>query len=514
MTAPVRLNEERLRELETEDPALHAEMVEALRELDEIYESNPLQFFQPHPKQTVFLGSTDRIKAFLGGNRSGKTTAGIVDSLIQAVDRECLPEHLKPFKRFDPPFRCRIVAPDFVETMEGVIFHKLREWVPKGQLLGGSWSQAYGKQERKLRFANGSVFSFMTFEQDLDKFGGTALHRVHYDEEPPEQIRKECRRGLMDHGGDELFTMTPLQGMTWMYDKVFERRYDEGVTVVEVSTDDNPHIGAEEIALFMAELTEEEQEARRHGRFVHFGGLVLGMWRDDRHLIPEVDPAELQGCHVIVGIDPGAVRGGVVWVAFDRDNHALVFDELYPRNQDIGPKSKPDTISAQILEKNAYWGLTGEREPQYVIDPSARVRYLGRGENAENVEGDFAREGIYTTYGNNHRRFGVMQLRRRLNAEPHPALRVTANCVNWLWERSRWRVAADEETEQETPKGDRTGDSFKTQGPDHLMDPSRYAVAEFVWGPHLEEPGERKARVWTPGTAPSQDWLTGRAPVS
>ena len=54
-----------------------------------------------------------------------------------------------------------------------------------------------------------------------------------------------------------------------------------------------------------------------------------------------------------VGIDPGIRRGGVVWVAFDRDNHMLVFDELYP-----GSETVPE-IAKQIHAKNRLWGLTG-----------------------------------------------------------------------------------------------------------------------------------------------------------
>src|SRR4051794_21298169 len=203
-----------LRELER--PDLPEEdrtfLTEALEAYDRALEANPLEGFWPHRKQQVFLGSSDRIKAFLGGNRSGKTTAGILDDLIQAVDEKSVPKHLKGFKKFTPPFSCRIVSPDFTETMEGVIFEKFRQWVPKDQLLGSSWEKAYDKTRRKLNFSNGSQFSFMTFEQDLDKFGGRSLDRVHYDEEPPEAIRKECRARLDRPGTDELFTMTPLAG--------------------------------------------------------------------------------------------------------------------------------------------------------------------------------------------------------------------------------------------------------------------------------------------------------------
>ena len=80
---------------------------EALQLL-EVYENalrqNPLHGYHPHQKQERFHESREPLKAFLGGNRSGKTTAGILDDLIQAVDENCLPDHLKPYKKWQPPF--------------------------------------------------------------------------------------------------------------------------------------------------------------------------------------------------------------------------------------------------------------------------------------------------------------------------------------------------------------------------------------------------------------------------
>jgi hypothetical protein len=87
--------------------------------------------------------------------------------------------------------------------MEGVIFQKLREWVPRTQLVGGSWDKAYDKQRRLLRFENGSRFEFMTLRAGAGQVLGAARHRVHYDEEPPEEIRQECQMRLIDYGGDE-----------------------------------------------------------------------------------------------------------------------------------------------------------------------------------------------------------------------------------------------------------------------------------------------------------------------
>jgi phage terminase large subunit-like protein len=159
------------------------------------------------------------LKAFLGGNRSGKTTCGIVDDLIQACSPESCPEPSAALQEVAArPSSVRIVAPDFVSTMEGVIFSKLREWCPSATLEGDGWDKAYDKQRRMLWFSNGSWMQFLTFEQDVDKHSGAALHRVHFDEEPPSDIRRECLMRLIDFGGDELFTMTPLFGMSWMFD--------------------------------------------------------------------------------------------------------------------------------------------------------------------------------------------------------------------------------------------------------------------------------------------------------
>src|SRR2546423_12810673 len=79
---------------------------ELIEKYQRLLKQNPLLGYQPHPKQVTFHGATTPVKAFLGGNRSGKTTAGVLDDLIQAVDPEALPGHLRPFKRWDPPFYC------------------------------------------------------------------------------------------------------------------------------------------------------------------------------------------------------------------------------------------------------------------------------------------------------------------------------------------------------------------------------------------------------------------------
>lgn len=429
----------------------------------------------------------------MGGNQSGKTTAGIIDNLIQALDRDVLPERLRGYKKWEPPFRCRIVTPDFTGTMEGVVYEKLREWIPRSQLEGGSWDKAYKKQLRKLKFANGSWFDFMTFEQDLDKFGGTTLHRIHYDEEPPEGIRKEGRMRLMKFGGDEVFTMTPLQGMTWMHDAIYERREEQGVTVVQVDMDDNPHLDDEAKRVALEGLTDEERQARKEGKFVHFAGLVFPEFSRARHIVGPVGRDHLAGQSIVVALDPGANFAGACWIGFDAENVALVFDELFLRDTNIA------LMSGAIHEKNKQLGLTPD---YYVIDPSARNRTVSV--NAEAIQAEFSRFNIHTIHGQADHEAGAFQIKRRLQAEP-PALFVTENCVELQREIVRARKA-------DTPDGKfkLLKDSSPTAR-NEVLDSMRYGLMSrpWMWVPGRDDVGHKP---WTSGVAPSYQWLDAHAP--
>jgi phage terminase large subunit-like protein len=487
---------------EAATPEQQKRIAPKLAALKQLLAENPLEAFEPYPKQQLFLASKEPLKAFFGGNGAGKSVIGTVDDILQCVDREIVPRHLQVFKRWDPPVHIRVGAPK-MGVIESTVLEKFREWTPKSQLIGGSFDKAYNKVTRTLLFRNGSKILFNTYDQDRDAWAGVELRRTRFDEEPEgrhgwdlytESIARN-RRFAPD--AQICFTMTPLFGLSWTFDEVYERRGQDGVHVTVASMRDNPHIDSEATIRQLSHLSESERQAVIDGEFVHFHGAVLDV--RERHVVPQVRPDQLAGQQCYVGIDPGIRRGGVVWVAFDRDNHMLVFDELYPESMTV------PQIAAEIRAKNKFWKLTGENEPLYVIDPSARNRSLV---NAENVEGAFAQEGIYSMHGQNDRRTGVLELRKRLEAQPTPALLVTENCVAWLFEAKRWLVAKDEVTEEQSPNA--KGATFATIGPDHLMDPTRYVAMERVWWPGAESPVTDEP--WAPDRAMSASWLKSHTP--
>ncbi len=458
-------------------------------------ESNPLLTYNApgsprrHPKQLEFHAAKTKIKALIGGNRSGKSAAGVVDDLIQLVDREALPSHLVDFKKWQPPVYGRIVAPKFNENIEGVIFPTIRQWVPRSQLMGGSWEKAFSKQRRVLSFANGSWLQFLTFDQDLDAHAGAALHFVHFDEEPEGdkglELFNENMARLVDFDGDFKLTMTPLFGLSWSWDLIWEARHtDPNISVIQVDSFDNPFVNHEALRAYFDSLPEEIARARRRGEYVHFKGRFYDEFTDQKHVVEPRTREQVAGQNIVVGIDPGLVRTGVVWVAFDSDNVACVFCELYPKDQ------VPAAVAAEIHEINKRWNITPD---YYVIDPSARNRATI---NAEQIQSEYGRAGIWAIPGQSDRAAGILEVKRRLQ---QGSLFVTSDCSNLIWEFGRYR------------KDPKSSDEFAAvKQDDHLLDALRYVCMSRPWA--LRVAPVEKDEPWRPGHAPPWEWFANRPP--
>jgi hypothetical protein len=439
-----------------------------LKLVEAAYKQNPLLGYRPHPKQLSFhTPPHPPLRAFFGGNRSGKTTATMVDTIIQAVDGEMVPDHLLPFKRWEPPFYCRVVTPDLTNTLEGVVLQKFRDWCPRGQLHGGGFERAWDKMLRMLRFKNGSWIQFFSNDQDVDKFGGAALHRIVYDEEPREDIRRECLMRLIDFGGEELYGMTPLNGMSWTFDEIYEpweRGELQDGRVLVVDMDDNPHLDRETMRRVLAGLSSEEREARKSGRFVHFAGLVFPQFSKARHVVPSISEIPA-GVELFCGIDPGVRHMcAVVFAYLDMDDRMVIFDEIALQGKTV------KEVCEEIHRTNTKWNI---RPKWYVIDPSAKNRnsQTGRSDQAE-----FSDHGVVTIPGQNSISAGINRLKERLDAD---RLVVAANCVELRGEFKRYRWASQRRSEND-PK------EAPVKKDDHLLDALRYMVMQRPLTPEEE----------------------------
>jgi len=414
--------------------------------------------YKPHEKQLKFHTSDSKRRLYIGGNRSGKTTGGIIEDIWWLTNSH--PYLETPIS----PVRGRIVSVDFTNGIEKIIKPELARWLPPSQLKGGSWFTAYSNQLRTLTLENGSFVEFMSYDQDLDKFAGTSRHFVHFDEEPPEVIYTENVARLIDTGGSLWITMTPVEGMTWIYDTIYEPgiRGENGITVITVDMTDNPHLGEGEVQEFLQSLSSDEREARVHGKFVQLGGLIYKMFDPSpggQHVVKTfVPPTDWPW---VASLDAGFNNPTAwLWHAISPDGSLLTFKEHYVSGQTV------EYHARRVHEINKELG----RAPDYYVgDPSIR--------NTDHITGtsiqqEYIKYGIPITLGNNDvaagidRVAGYMSPRRDGRANWH----ITANCVNTIKEltRYRWKTYANKKSqgqnnpyEQPHKKDDHAADSLR-----------------------------------------------------
>jgi phage terminase large subunit-like protein len=417
--------------------------------------------YDPHDKQRVFHTSTCKKKLYIGGNRSGKTTGGIVEDIWWLTGRH-------PFRTTPAgPIRGRVVSVDFVNGIEKIILPQFKQWLPASDLIDGSWEKSYDKLLRTLTLANGSFVEFMSYDQDLDKFAGTSRHFIHFDEEPPQDIFIECTARLVDTGGSYWITMTPVEGMTWVYDVLYEPGIAEenDISVVEVSMEENPYLNLEAVRDFLDGLDEDERKARGEGKFVQLGGLIYKHFSKTTHTRPGgwTPPAD-EDWLVIASLDHGFANPTAwLWHAVNPDGEVVTFYEHYQSGWTV------DSHAARVLSINRE--VLGRTPDLYIGDPSIR--------NTDPISGtsihlEYVKFGIPIVLGNNDVRAGINRVARYLKVNAvtkRPRWVITEDCPNLIKEmgRYRWATYASKKVGNDNNLKEEPHKKF-----DHACDSARY----------------------------------------
>lgn len=422
-----------------------------------------------HKKQLAFHKCLKRNRWVFGGNRSGKTECGAVEAVYMA-------RGIHPYR----PNRKDVfgwVVSLSREVQRDVAQSKVLKYLPKSWIADVVMSSG-----RKDDYENGvidqikiknvfgglSTIGFKSCDQGREKFQGSSLDFVWFDEEPPEDVYRECKMRVLDKKGDIFGTMTPLKGLTFVYEEIYLNSANSDEVWCEfIEWADNPFLDKDEIEEFSLTLPENELESRKFGRFRDDSGLVYTEFDENRHVIdPFPVPFEWQNN---LSIDPGLNNPlSCHWYCVDYDGNVFVVAEHYEAKRDIDYHAE----AIKRISDEIGWRRGREGRIYALIDSAANQKTLA---SVKSVTELFYERGIAVNPNVDKNLFsGIAKVKEYFKANK---IFIFRSCVNLIRELKSYRW------------GD--GD-VPIKRDDHCLDELRYFIASR---PKNEKPDGEKTAV-------------------
>ena len=409
-----------------------------------------------HLKQVAFHKCQKKNRWVFGGNRSGKTECGAVESVYMA-------RGIHPYRENKDNVFGWVVSLSW-QVQRDVAQSKILSyinpsWIEDVTMLSGKKeSLKYGVIDQiriKNVFGGTSVIGFKSCDQGREKFQGSSLDFVWFDEEPPEDIYDECRMRVLDKCGDIFGTMTPLKGLTFVHDKIYLNTENNPEVWYEfMEWGDNPYLNKNEIDLLTKTLSDDQLSSRRYGRFKESSGLVYTEFDENIHVLkqPIHIPPDWQDT---ISIDPGLNNPlSAHWYAVDYDGNVYVVAEHFEAGKDIEYHS--NKIKEICTRLN--WKRDGQGRYHTLIDSAANQKTLASSKSVTELFYEF---GIVANPKVNKDMFsGIQRVKQYLKVNGDKSkICIFPSCVNLIRELKTYRWG-----EGENPK----------KIDDHALDELRY----------------------------------------
>ncbi len=413
-----------------------------------------------HLKQMAFHRCVKRNRWVFGGNRSGKTECG-------AVETVWLARGIHPFRENRPDVSCWVVSlSQQVQrdvAQQKLLYYLDKSWIREIVMASGSkGSPEYGVIDYIVIdnvFGGTSRIGFKSCEAGREKFQGTSLDFVWFDEEPPRDVYEECRMRVLDRNGHIFGTMTPLKGLSWVYDEIYLNSHGSDEVWYEfMEWSDNPFLNAAEVRAMSESMSADSLESRRYGRFTTSNGLVYPEFCEANVIEPFDVP---ESWYDEISVDPGLNNPlSCHWYARDFDGNVYVIAEHYEAKRDVAYHAeKIKEISARLGWKKDRFGRLS-----VLMDSAANQRTLNGAKSVAELFGENGLavntrvdKGLYT---------GVNRVKALLKPlSGSPRLYIFSSCVNMIREIKGYFWGS--------------GD-VPIKRDDHAMDELRYYVCNLI----------------------------------
>lgn len=433
--------------------------------------NNKLEFYnkeKPHKKQLEFHKSLMRNRWVFGGNRSGKTECGAVETVWLARGNH-------PFKPNKNNVECWVVSLSTAVqrdvAQKKILNYLNKDWIVDIVMSSGSMSNPQNGVidfiTIKNVFGGISRIGFKSCEMGREKFQGASLDFVWFDEEPPFDIYMECKMRVVDKKGEVFGTMTPLLGLTFVYNKIYlNEDNDPNVWCIFMEWADNPYLETEEIELVSNSMSKEELSSRRYGNFASSKGLVYHEFKPDIHVIEPFDvPKEW---YDNISIDPGLNNPlSAHFYACDYDGVVYVIAEHYKAGESVEYHAQKIKDIAQKLD----WHYDGFNKISALIDSAASQKTLAYSKSVAEL---FYDNGINVNTKVNKDMFsGISRVKSYLDIKDGKAkIYIFSSCINLIREIKSYFWG-----ENDVPK----------KRDDHALDELRYYIMSRPTTPRFKE---------------------------
>lgn len=403
-----------------------------------ILKTRKLWFFKPSPKQRLFfLNSTKKRRAGFCGNRFGKSTLGVVEDVCWLLG-------FRPFFPVGDPLRTMgipkhgvkglVIAEDLDKVKEIFTNNESSERQGKFFEFLPDDCYTYKKNEKGIivqitvksvvdGLPRESIVYFDTvksFKQAPASFESSDWDFIHIDEPVMKELWTAVSRGLIDRGGFSWWLLTPIKE-PWMYNEIKEdaKKNPDVYWWFEATMDDNPVLADEDKELYISQLPQDEQDARRKGTPLAHGRLVFGDFDEDFHVVDQV-PSSWKNFKpgfedmVVFAIDthPQTPHAGL-FIAVNEAGEIDIYDEIWQ-------KCKIEELCKMVKDK-----LSGLRVHYGLVEPAAWNRDQGSGYCYADT---FYEQGLDVMPGSKQKDMAIM-LTQQLFKQRKRVVRVHKKCV-------------------------------------------------------------------------------------
>jgi len=358
-----------------------------------------------NPKQSAFIHSKARFRAFFGGICSGKSTTACLLGIdfclrypgcIGVVIRNTSPE---------------------LEMSTKKIFLDHLKLLDSGKPYGQKVIHSINNNENWVKFTNGSIVFFKhTSDEGLyrgPEFGWFLIDQAEeLDEKIVELIIERLRQPGMPQVG--MFVGNTDRGHNWCY-RWFKKGELKNCELIETTTFDNLVFFEETNNMaYLESLLQrppEWQRVKLYGKWEAISGQIVQL--EPYHILPKFIVPD--SWYKFVAIDPAGSTGITGALGFVRDPHGswIIYNEYYGKNRIV--KEHAEGI------KKLWGGM--DKVHMVFMDPSAWRKEQGAGDTFTTLVDRYREYGIYPVPAENSITIGIDLIVEKLRPDPehkHP----------------------------------------------------------------------------------------------